>query len=104
MRLNREDCGIKRGDLIEFTDENYFDYPPADTSVIRYGVAIEDEQGVNPRNGAPIVRVECADGSICLPRYIHASSWAGWIPEDLEPVAEKYAPFEPCDDDDDYPY
>lgn len=75
---------IKRGDLVEFSDRHYHNYPPADPSLIRYGVAIEDARTDN----SP-VRVETADGSIFTARYIYASGWAGWMPEDLESVYER---------------
>lgn len=75
---------IKRGDIVEFTDDYYQNYPPVDTSVIRYGVAIEDTSLDEP------VRVKVPDGSIVVAKYIHAHSWTGWIPEGLESIVEEF--------------
>lgn len=82
--------GIKRGHLVEFTDTYYRDYPPVDTSAVRFGVAIEDETEHKP------IRVKIADGSIVVATYVHAYAWAGWIPDGLEEVL---AEFEPATDD-----
>lgn len=71
---------INRGDLVEFTDKYYTDYPPKDTSVIRYGVAMENEQSDRT------VKVALANGSWCIATHIHAYAWIGWIPEELEEV------------------
>lgn len=85
---------VKRGDLVEFTNEHHMNYPPADESLIRFGVAIEDEY-----NGA--VTVMLADGSTARAIHIYAYAWMGWIPEGLEPILEQINPL-PYDEDYDY--
>ena len=75
---------IERGDLVEFTDRNYFDYPPKDTTVVRFGVAVETVVQSN----LPI-KVRVADGTEVLAYYIHASGWGGWVPPGLEPILEQ---------------
>lgn len=85
---------IKRGDLVEFTDKAYHDYPPADTSVIRYGIAIEDSP-----DSAASIQVKQADGSIVSARHIHAYAWAGWIPDGLEPLMAEFQDNSDWDDE-----
>ena len=89
---------IKKGDLVEFTDEYHFDYTLGDKKLARYGVAIqaEDSEGVV---------VELADGSQVKAKHIHAASWGGWIPEELEEIWEKYNnDYDDMEDDWDYPF
>jgi len=78
---------IKRGDLVEFTDAYYQHYPPSDASLIRYGVAIEDERAA----GAPVT-VKIADGSEVLASHIYSYAWAGWVPEGLEEILREVCP------------
>jgi hypothetical protein len=82
---------IKKGDAVEFTDNYYQNYPPKDKSVIKFGVALEDEN-----DGT--VKVETSKG-IEIARYIYAYAWSGWMPEDLEEIycrinADKWEPDE----------
>lgn len=73
---------IKKGSMVEFTDKHYMNYPPEDTSVIKYGIAIEDESNHT-------VKVKRGDGSIEVARYIHAYGWAGWVPDELQKLIEE---------------
>ncbi len=77
---------IHKGDLVEFTDKFIRDYPPTDTSVIRYGVAMADYPANVP------VLVKLADGKTVYAVHIHAYGWAGWMPEDLEEVWNELNP------------
>jgi hypothetical protein len=80
---------FEKGDLVEFTDDYYFYYPPSDESKIKFGVVVEDTNDDRPR-------VMIADYSIVTANYVWSYKWAGWIPEELEEVWEK---FNPCDYD-----
>jgi hypothetical protein len=73
---------VKKGDPVEFTRDYRQSYT---LGTGEYGIAIEDE---TPRG----VRVEMADGSIVLAEHIHACSWGGWLPEDLEDAFERHNP------------
>lgn len=88
---------IRKGNLVEFTDHFYTNYPPEDTSVIRYGVAIED-------SGAAFreCKVKLASGLIVKAGYIHAYGWSGWIPDGLEEIYLALQSYEPPDNSDDY--
>lgn len=77
---------IKRGALVEYTDKFYRHYPPQDTSVIKFGVST----GGIDSSGNTLV--ENDKGIIEPARFIHASEWAGWMPESLEKIWEKYHP------------
>lgn len=81
MPRKTRSSNIEKGNLVEFTRVPKQSYTMGDGE---YGVAIEDER---PNR---TVMVELADGSRYLARYIHAYAWAGWFPEELEPVFEKY--------------
>jgi hypothetical protein len=81
--------GIKKGDPVEFTRDYRQHYATGDGE---YGIAIEGERSDNS------VTVELANGFIYLARYIHACSWVGWIPEDLEEVQYKHNSDENYDD------
>src|SRR5688572_5121729 len=81
---------LKRGDLVEFTDNWYQHYPPVDTSVIKWGVATGKGNQVETVRG-----IETA-------KHIHSYAWAGWIPDEIEPIWEKYHPELMADDWDDY--
>jgi hypothetical protein len=83
---------IKKGDCVEFTRKYYQSYPPADKSVVLFGIAIENE-GADGE-----VKVETAKG-IEIAKYIYAYAWMGWIPEDLEAIYEKHNPPGPEDYD-----
>ncbi len=76
---------LKRGDMVEFTDEYYKNYPPKDESKIKFGICVEDEI-----QGKPI-KLKTKDG-IETPNHIHALKWGGWIPEELESVYEEMFP------------
>jgi len=80
---------IKKGDLIEFTRDYRRDYT---MGTGEYGIAIEDER---PDNS---VMVELADGTNYLAKYIHAFTWMGWVPEELEEIQMKHR----SEYDDDY--
>lgn len=73
---------IKRGDFIEFTDKHYQHYPPKDTSVIKFGIALEDTDAIDN------VKVRTKNGEE-IAKVIHAYAWAGWIPEELEEIYVK---------------
>ena len=74
---------IKKGHPVEFTRKYAQHHTAGDGE---FGIAIEDERPDRT------VTVELADGSHYLARYIHAYAWAGWLPEELEPVWAKYHP------------
>ena len=80
--------GIKKGDLVEFTNGFHLDYTLGDPELANYGVATEFER----ENRS--VTVELANGVVKLlePWQIMASGWSGWMPEALEKVFEKYNP------------
>jgi hypothetical protein len=90
---------VRRGDLVEFADKRYTHYPPADTSLIRYGVAVEDQTVA----GNP-VKVALADRSTVRAWFIYSYAWAGWMPEALEPIWAELNPdtFQDFDPDDEY--
>ena len=77
---------IRRGDLVEFTDEYQVSYDIGDPELARYGVAVEDElcSGNN-------ILVETTKGveSVSLSN-IQACSWVGWVPEEIEEILERY--------------
>jgi hypothetical protein len=81
---------IKKGNPVEFTRNNPRVYTIGGGDG-EYGIAIEDERDDMS------VTVELADGSTYLARHIHAYAWAGWLPDDLEPIYMKHNP-----DTDDY--
>lgn len=95
--------GIKKGDLVEFTDAHHQHYTIGDPKLARYGVSTENANGFH---GAPHP-VELADGTIIKVRYIHATGWSGWVPDGLDEACIKYNP-DPdeylADRDADYPY
>ncbi len=72
---------IEKGDPVEFTRTAQRSYTMGDGE---FGIAIEDER---PNM---TVMVELADGSHYLAKHIHAYAWGSWLPEELEPVYEKY--------------
>ena len=72
---------IKKGDPVEFTRQLVQNYKMGDGE---FGIAVEDQR---PDRS---VMVELADGSKYLARHIHAFAWSGWMPEELEPIWEKY--------------
>jgi len=72
---------IQKGNPVEFTRTQQRYHKTGDGE---FGIAIEDER---PN---VTVMVELADGSHYLARHIHAYAWGGWLPEELEPVYEKY--------------
>jgi hypothetical protein len=74
--------GVKRGDFVEFTDFHHKSYPPADMSLVRFGVCVEPGDWSNP------VRVRLADGREVFANYIQSYAWSGWAPEGLEEVQE----------------
>lgn len=69
---------IKIGDPVEFTLGYYENYPPEDKSVIKFGIAIEDERQDRT------VKVRMADRTEIIVKYIHAYAWIGWLPEGLD--------------------
>jgi len=77
---------IKKGDMVEYSDDYHWNYTLGGPFA-KYGVACEDEKNNS-------IRVEIADGTFrTIPlNKTHAYAWAGWIPEDLESVWEKYNP------------
>ena len=83
------------GDLVEFTDRRYQHYPPKDTRVIRYGVAIEAEN-----KEAGTVKVKLANGAEATAYHIYAYAWIGWIPDGLEDVYMEINKIDPYGYDD----
>lgn len=74
---------IRKGDPVEFSD-GYHQHYEMGGKFARYGIATEPERP----DGS--VEVELADGSKTVARYIHAYAWGGWLPEELEPVHDRY--------------
>jgi hypothetical protein len=92
---------IRKGAFVEFTDEWYQSYPPADTSVIKYGICQEDTE----RELNHPVKVMRGDGTIELAHFIHAHSWAGWCPDELLKLYEDDSLENDWDDcEPDYPF
>lgn len=86
--MKRHPHGVKRGDLVEFTDHHYRNYPPKDISVIQYGVALDNEADEGT------VEVKLADGTTKFANFVHSYAWAGWIPDGLEPIWEEINQFD----------
>ena len=70
---------VKRGAFVEFSTDYHFDYTLGGPFA-RYGICIEN----TPADSAKIV-VRTIDG-VEMAHHIHAVSWAGWIPENLEKI------------------
>ena len=75
---------IRKGDLVEFTDIWIQNYPPARTELIRFGIAVEDEDDTHS------AKVMIKDGSIVKAPFVYAYGWAGWIPEELKKVVNEF--------------
>ena len=78
---------VRRGELVEFTDDDYSHYPPVDASKIRFGVCIEDTD-LSAGNGS--CRVEISSGEIVIANYVWTYAWSGWMPDDLLEIYHKY--------------
>lgn len=69
---------------VEYTDQHYAVYPPADKSVVKFGVCVEDfECG---QMGPFTPKVRRGDGTEEKAKVVHFYAWAGWVPEELEDV------------------
>jgi len=90
---------IKKGAFVEFTDLWYQSYPPANTAVIKYGICMEDTERELNRP----VKVMRGDKSIEYAHFIHAHSWAGWCPPELEKLYEEEFAENDYDDCEEYP-
>ena len=78
--------GIKRGDLVEFTDYRYRDYPPQEVVMAKWGDSIQFGVALDNENEVGTVEVKMADGTTKYANFVHANGWAGWMPEGLEPI------------------
>lgn len=81
---------IRKGDPVEFTLKNPYPGTYSGEGAL-FGIATEDER---PNR---TVEVEMADGSKQVVIHIHAYAWSGWLPDDLEKIAAKYAPADELD-------
>lgn len=78
---------VKRGDLVEYTD-HYVQHFDQDTPGIKYGVAIKTVTALDlHREGVPVMR---ADGKVETANFVHSFGWAGWVPDGLEPILERF--------------
>lgn len=79
---------MKPGDLVEFTDAYHASYTLGDPELARYGVIITVHR-------AHLAVRTAAETRVMVPMdNVHATGWAGWVPEDLE---DAYAQLNPGD-------
>jgi len=89
---------VKRGDPVEFS-EQYEQHYELGGDKARYGICLED---TDLKAGAIKVRT-AEQKELVVPMYcVHAVSWSGWIPEELEDIQLEIQPMVFGGPDDDY--